>query len=240
MNTMLKQSKLLFSASIAFALMLLTGCSGGTSPPSSATGAANPAVRTTPTPDATTAATTKSTPAKDASMPSKDPANSAPTGTELAMFGGGCFWGVEHIFAEDVPGVLDAVSGYSGGHVDNPTYKQVSYEDTGHVEVVQITFDPTKVTYEQLVNFFYRMIDPTQVNGQGPDRGSQYRSVVFSYNDAQKEIAEKVKAQRQLTSKRPIAVVTEPAQKFYKAEDYHQNYYVKTGKQPYCHVLRPE
>jgi methionine-S-sulfoxide reductase len=156
------------------------------------------------------------------------------------MFGGGCFWGVEHIFAKEVAGVIDAVSGYSGGRTENPTYKQVCYEDTGHVEVVQITFDPSKVSYEQLVNYFYRMIDPTQMNGQGPDLGEQYRSVIFYYNEEQKRIAEKVRLERQPKYKRKIAVVEEPAQKFWKAEDYHQDYYVKTGKQPYCHVLRPE
>lgn len=159
---------------------------------------------------------------------------------ETAMFGGGCFWGVEHIFQKEVPGVIDVVSGYSGGHVKNPSYKQVCYEDTGHVEVVQVKFDPSKVSYEQLVNFFYRMIDPTQVDGQGPDHGDQYRSVVFYYNDDQKKIAEKVKAERASKYKKPIAVVNEPAQEFYKAEDYHQDYYVVHNKTPYCHFLRPE
>jgi methionine-S-sulfoxide reductase len=96
------------------------------------------------------------------------------------------------------------------------------------------------VSYEQLVNYFYRMIDPTQMNGQGPDLGEQYRSAIFYYSDEQKRIAEKVRVERQSKHKRKIVVVEEPAQKFWKAEDYHQDYYVKTGKQPYCHVLRPE
>lgn len=159
--------------------------------------------------------------------------------SQVAIFGAGCFWGVEHIF-KDQPGVLDAVSGYSGGRVKNPTYKQVSYEDTGHVEVVQVTFDPAKISYESLVDIFFRLHDPTQVDGQGPDIGEQYRSVIFYANDEQKQIAEKVKARRAPKYKRPIATTIEPAQEFYRAEEYHQDYYVKTGKTPYCHFLRPE
>jgi peptide methionine sulfoxide reductase msrA/msrB len=232
--------------------MLLSGCSGNTapSPSASSTPASSPqSTATAPTAAATSGgattstSTTTATPETSSVNPSSSSqpsqASSGPK-TELAMFGGGCFWGVEHIFAEDVPGVIDAVSGYSGGRTENPTYKQICYEDTGHVEVVQITFDPSKVSYEQLVNYFYRMIDPTQMNGQGPDLGEQYRSVIFYYSDEQKRIAEKVRVERQPKHKRKIVVVEEPAQKFWKAEDYHQDYYVKTGKQPYCHVLRPE
>ena len=159
---------------------------------------------------------------------------------QTAMFGGGCFWGVEHIFRKQVPGVIDAVSGFSGGHVLNPTYKQVCYEDTGHVEVVQITFDPSKVTYEQLVDYFFRLHDPTQGDRQGPDVGDQYKSVIYYYDDAQRETAEKVKARRQAKYTSPITTLIAKAGPFYKAEEYHQRYYEKNGKTPYCHILRPD
>lgn len=157
-----------------------------------------------------------------------------------AVFGAGCFWGVEHIFRMQVPGVLDAVSGYSGGKISNPTYQQVSYEDTGHAEVVQVTYDPSKVSYETLVDVFFRLHDPTQINRQGPDIGEQYRSVIFYATEEERATAEAVKARRQTRLKNPIATTIEPAQTFYKAEEYHQRYYQKTGKQPYCHFLQPE
>lgn len=164
--------------------------------------------------------------------------SSAPS-TDKALFGAGCFWGVEHIFAEQT-GVIDAVSGYAGGHVKNPTYEQICTDLTGHAEVVLVTFDPAKVSYEQLVDIFFRLHDPTQINRQGPDIGTQYRSVIFTYNDEQKRIAEAVKARRAAKHKRPIATTIEPAPEFYVAEKYHQDYYVKTGKQPYCHFLRED
>lgn len=175
------------------------------------------------------------------SVGSKDTNTNTKPATEVAIFGAGCFWGVEHIL-KDVPGVIDTVSGYSGGRVENPTYKQVSYDDTGHAEVVQVTFDPSKVTYEALVNVFFRLHDPTQVNGQGPDIGDQYRSVIFYTTDEQQKIATAVKNARNTSGKykKPIATTIENAAKFYPAEDYHQDYYVKTGKTPYCHYLRDE
>lgn len=160
--------------------------------------------------------------------------------TEVATFGAGCFWGVEHIFRHQVPGVIDAVSGFSGGKTENPTYRQVCYDNTGHAEVVQVTFDPSKASYEKIVDAFFRLHDPTQVDRQGPDIGDQYRSVIFYHSDAQKEAAQRVKASYQKKFSKPIATTIEPFRSFYKAEDYHQRYYDKTGKQPYCHVLRPE
>jgi methionine-S-sulfoxide reductase len=158
---------------------------------------------------------------------------------QTAIFGAGCFWGVEYIF-KDIPGVIDATSGYSGGHVANPTYEQVCSHDTGHVEVVQVTFDPSKTTYEAMVDVFFRLHDPTQVNGQGPDIGESYRSVIYYANDEQKLTAEKIKAARAPKYKKPIATTIEPAREFYRAEDYHQDYYQKHNKTPYCHYLRPE
>jgi methionine-S-sulfoxide reductase len=238
----------------ASAVLALSGCGNNagspaaqsSSPRPSTSGAAmNPQANTTATSatQTTTPSTSKATEAT--AMPitttAQTPKTQEPPApkTELATFGAGCFWGVEHIF-KDVAGVKDAVSGYSGGRVKNPTYRQICEEDTGHAEVVQLTFDPSVVSYEALVDIFFRLHDPTQVNRQGPDIGDQYRSVIFYHDEAQKQTAEKVKAARAPKYKKPIATSIEAAQTFYKAEDYHQDYYVKTGKEPYCHFLRPE
>ncbi len=149
---------------------------------------------------------------------------------EKATFGAGCFWGVEAAFRQ-VEGVLDTAVGYSGGNKDNPTYKEVCYEDTGHTEVVQVTFDPEKVSYPELLDVFWKTHDPTQVNRQGPDVGWQYRSVIFFHNDAQKEAArtslEKLEESKEYA--RPVATKIEPAKTFWKAEEYHQQYYEKHG-----------
>lgn len=155
---------------------------------------------------------------------------------EKATFGAGCFWGVEHVFRQ-VPGVLEAISGYEGGTVDHPTYEQVCSHSTGHAEVVEITFDPNLVSYESLLEVFWAMHDPTQVDRQGPDIGDQYRSVIFAHTDDQAEAAEKSKARAQERFDKPIATAIEPAATFWPAEDYHQEYYAKTGKEPYCHVV---
>lgn len=155
----------------------------------------------------------------------------------LATFAGGCFWGIEYNFGR-IPGVVDAVSGYMGGHVDNPSYKDVCYKDTGHAEVVQVTYDPDKVSYEQLVKIFFIMHDPTTLNRQGPDVGTQYRSAIFYHTPEQKETAEKVKAE--LASggkfKRPIVTEITEAGPFWKAEDYHQDY-IKKNPLRRCHVV---
>lgn len=158
----------------------------------------------------------------------------APAKTERAIFAGGCFWGVEHFF-EDEPGVISATSGYIGGAKDNPTYKEVCYTDTGHAEAVEVVYDPSKTTYEKLARIFFEIHDPTQVNRQGPDIGEQYRSAVFYVDDAQKATTEKLIAELKAKG---FGVVTEvvPAAKFWPAEDYHQDYYAKTGKTPYCHA----
>ena len=155
---------------------------------------------------------------------------------EQATFGAGCFWGVEYVFRR-VPGVTDAQVGYSGGRIPNPSYQQVCYSNTGHAEVTQITFDPSRVTYEQLLDVFWAMHDPTQVNRQGPDVGDQYRSVIFTHSEEQKAAAEASKERAQTRFKRPIATEIEPLEAFYVGEDYHQAYYEKNGHTPYCHAV---
>jgi methionine-S-sulfoxide reductase len=198
-----------------------------------------------PKPAASPSAPDKPAASPGAPMPADQPApdknaDSSKPKLEKALFGAGCFWGVEHIFRKDVPGVVEAVSGYAGGKTANPTYEQVCDHDTGHAEVVLVTFDPAKVSYEKLVDAFFRLHDPTQVNRQGPDIGDQYRSVIFYYTPEQKKTAEEVKARRATKHTKPIATTIEPAPEFYKAEEYHQKYYIKHNKQPYCHVLRPD
>ncbi|MGH9194717.1 MAG: peptide-methionine (S)-S-oxide reductase MsrA [Acidimicrobiia bacterium] len=155
---------------------------------------------------------------------------------EQGTFGAGCFWGVEYVFRR-VPGVFDVAVGYSGGSVPNPTYQQVCYMNTGHAEVTQVTFDNEKVTYEQLVDVFWALHDPTQVNRQGPDVGDQYRSVIFTHSDEQRQIAEASRERAQGGFKKPIATQIEPLDVFYPAEDHHQAYYEKNGHTPYCHVV---
>jgi peptide-methionine (S)-S-oxide reductase len=156
--------------------------------------------------------------------------------TESMTVGAGCFWGVEWVFRR-VPGVIDAVSGYAGGTTSDPTYREVCSHTTGHAEVVRVTFDTDVVSFEQLLEVFWAMHDPTQVDRQGPDVGDQYRSVIFAENDEQRRIAEASKERAQAHFKRPIATKIEPKATFYPAEDYHQRYYEGSGHQPYCHVL---
>lgn len=154
---------------------------------------------------------------------------------EMATFGAGCFWGIEAAFRR-VPGVVDAVVGYSGGHMENPTYKDVCTDETGHAEVVQVTFDPGKVSYEQLLEAFWQMHDPTQVNRQGPDFGSQYRTAIFFHSPEQEAAAKKSKAALDASGKfrRPVATEITPARAFYRAEEYHQKYLEKRGATS-CH-----
>lgn len=156
--------------------------------------------------------------------------------SKLATFGAGCFWGVEETFRQ-VPGVINTSVGYSGGNKENPTYEDVCSDQTGHVEVVQIEYNPDQVAYEQLLNIFWENHNPTEVNRQGPDIGTQYRSVIFYHNDEQKNIAEKSKAALDASGKwsRPIATSIEPAKNFYKAEEYHQRYLEKRGLGS-CHI----
>lgn len=157
--------------------------------------------------------------------------------TEKAVFAAGCFWGVESAF-RTVDGVSDAVSGYIGGATDNPTYKEVCSGNTGHAEAVEITFDPSVISYKELVELFWRVHNPTQVNRQGPDFGTQYRSAIFFQTLEQKEIAEQSKAALDASGrwKKPIATQIAPAGTFYRAEEYHQRYFEKTGR-PACHFF---
>ncbi len=154
---------------------------------------------------------------------------------EKALFGAGCFWGVEDFFRQ-VPGVSDAVSGYAGGTTDNPTYRQVCHDETYHAEVVEVTFDPAKVSYRTLVELFFRMHNPTQKNRQGPDFGTQYRSVIFTHGEEQARIAaeEKAKVEASGKWKQPVVTQIEPAPIFWKAEESHQRYFEKHGGS--CHV----
>ena len=159
---------------------------------------------------------------------------------EKATFGAGCFWGVESFFRE-VPGVGDAVCGYAGGEAANPTYKQVCTDTTGHAEVVQVSYDPAKVSYDRLLDVFFANHDPTTLNRQGPDYGSQYRSVVFAHSpDQEAKARARVEAlENAKRFRRPIVTAIEPFRNFYRAEEYHQRYFEKNGL-PSCHVKLPE
>ena len=154
--------------------------------------------------------------------------NAANTKYELATFAGGCFWCMVHPF-DQLPGVKEVLSGYTGGHTVNPTYEENSSGTTGHAEAIQITYDPMKITYTDLLEVFWRQIDPTDAGGQFVDRGNQYRSAIFYYNETQKRlaIASKKALERSKPFKGPIVTEIVPASEFYPAEEYHQHYYKK-------------
>jgi peptide-methionine (S)-S-oxide reductase len=156
---------------------------------------------------------------------------------ELATFGAGCFWGVESAFRQ-IPGVTDVKVGFAGGTTANPSYKEVCTGRTGHAEVAQVTFDPAVVSYERLLDAFWNMHDPTTLNRQGPDVGTQYRSAIF-FHSPEQEAAAKASLARLASSgrfKRPIVTQIAPAGTFYPAEDYHQRYFEKQGIEPTCHI----
>ena len=155
---------------------------------------------------------------------------------ETATFGAGCFWGVEESFRQ-ISGVIDTAVGYLGGHTQNPTYKDVCTDATGHAEVVQVTYDPAKVSYEQLLDVFWSSHDPTTLNRQGPDIGTQYRSAIFFHSPEQERLARASKEKMQASGKFRRAIVTEitAASTFYPAEDYHQKYLAKRGLS-HCHI----
>ncbi len=156
----------------------------------------------------------------------------AQEGMERAYFASGCFWCVEAIY-ESLKGVDEAVSGYSGGHTKNPTYESSNTGTTGHAEAVEVIYDPEVVSFRTLVEVYFGSQDPTQVNGQGPDRGSQYRSIIFYQNEKQEKIIEEVKAEVAKNYDEPIAAEILPFQKFWKAEDYHQDYEKNNPNNPY-------
>lgn len=158
---------------------------------------------------------------------------------ETATLAGGCFWGMEEIIRR-LPGVAQTTVGYSGGHTESPTYKEVCTGATGHAEAIEIKFDPATLSFEQLLEYFFRMHDPTTLNRQHNDVGTQYRSAIFYHSDAQRKTAEQVRAATDASGKWKRPVVTEivPAAKFFPAEDYHQDYLQKNPGGYNCHVLR--
>lgn len=160
----------------------------------------------------------------------------------IATLGAGCFWSVEAVF-ESLRGVESVTSGYAGGHVENPTYEQVCTGETGHAEVCQLRFDPSVISYRELLDVFFYIHDPTTLNRQGADVGTQYRSVIFYHNDQQKITAEKMKEQLNASGTLPAPVVTEidEFKNFYPAEAYHQDYYRENSSQGYCtFIIRPK
>lgn len=154
--------------------------------------------------------------------------------TQTATFAAGCFWGVEAAFRQ-IPGVIDAISGYTGGQTENPTYRQVCSHTTGHAEAVEVTFDPQRASYEQLLDAFWEMHDPTQLNRQGPDVGDQYRSAIFTHTPEQEQAAISSRDREQKKQQRPIVTQIVAAPKFWPAEEYHQRYFEKNGGAA-CHV----
>jgi peptide-methionine (S)-S-oxide reductase len=160
--------------------------------------------------------------------------------TETATLGGGCFWCTEAVF-QMLPGVKSVASGYAGGTTENPTYKDVCTGKTGHAEVIQIEYDPKQVSYEKILSTFWDVHNPTTLNQQGADTGTQYRSIILYKSEAQKAAAEKSKAEAQKHFDNPIVTEIVPLKKFYKAEGYHQDYYRSNPTQPYCRaVIRPK
>jgi peptide-methionine (S)-S-oxide reductase len=160
-----------------------------------------------------------------------------PDGAEFITLGAGCFWCTEAVF-QQIPGVLSVTSGYTGGATKNPTYQQICTGDTGHAEVSRIVFDPKKTSLEEVLGHFWHAHDPTTLNRQGGDEGTQYRSAIYYNDDGQRQIAEKSKAEAAKEFSRPIVTEITKAGEFYPAEDYHQNYYnLNKNKNPYCSVV---
>lgn len=166
--------------------------------------------------------------------------HAAQTKTESLVLGGGCFWCTEAAY-ELLPGVNSVVSGYAGGHVPNPTYEQIGTKKTGHAEVIKIDYDPTVVTLEKLLEFFWQVHNPTQVGGQGNDHGPQYRSIILFADAAQKAAAEKSKAAAEKVFRDPLTTELGPLEKFWPAEEYHQDYFRRNPNAGYCsYVIAPK
>lgn len=179
---------------------------------------------------------------KETASTALDENNVDTANTEIATFGTGCFWCTEAVM-ESLEGVKKVVSGYSGGHDSNPNYKEVCTGNTGHAECVEVTYDPKVITYAELLEAFFRSHDPTSLNRQGNDVGTQYRSVIFYHNDEQKQLAETAKTELDKSGAYGKPIVTEitKSQKFYPAEDYHQNYFANNPEQGYCaFVIAPK
>lgn len=167
-------------------------------------------------------------------------ADPEPMKTETATLGGGCFWCVEAVY-ERLPGIISVVSGYAGGQTENPTYEEIGTGKTGHAEVVQITYDPAKISYEKIIDLFWEAHDPTTLNRQGADTGPQYRSIILTENADQMRIANESKTRAQTKSTSPIVTEIVPLTKFYPAEDYHQDFYRENPMHPYNQaVIRPK
>ena len=167
-------------------------------------------------------------------------AESEPMKTEKATLGGGCFWCVEAVY-ERMPGILSVTSGYAGGQTENPTYEDICTGKTGHAEVVQIEYDPAKISYEKIIDLFWDAHDPTTLNRQGADVGTQYRSIILTANDEEARIANESKDRAQAKFKSPIVTEIVPLEKFYPAEDYHQDFYRENPMHPYnMAVIRPK
>ncbi|MDJ0839166.1 MAG: peptide-methionine (S)-S-oxide reductase MsrA [Acidobacteriota bacterium] len=158
------------------------------------------------------------------------------SGEQIATLGGGCFWCVEAVY-ERLKGVKSVVSGYAGGHTVNPTYEAVCSEATGHAEVIQVHFDPDIISYDEILDVFWQAHDPTTLNRQGADRGTQYRSVIMYGNEDQREAAERSKHEAEPRFKDPIVTQIVPLETFYEAEGYHQGYYTNNTNAPYCRVV---
>ncbi len=165
---------------------------------------------------------------------------SAPVKTESIVLGGGCFWCVQAAY-QLLPGVVSTTCGYAGGHTDNPTYEEVCTGETGHAEVVKVDFDPNVVSLDRVLAYFWKLHDPTSLNRQGPDVGTQYRSTILYSSEAQKEVVEKSLAEAQAGYSRKIVTVVAPLTKFWRAEDYHQDYFEKHPDRDYCaYVIGPK
>lgn len=219
---------------LACVLLALAACSGGvaTDGDSQPAGAATDVADAGPgTPRAS--ATTEDTTVSDEGV---DSAPAAPAAEEKATFGAGCFWCVEAVL-EQLDGVTDVTSGYMGGSVENPTYEQVCSGRTGHAEVVQVTFDPSVISYDTLLDWFWKLHDPTTLNRQGADVGTQYRSAIFVHSDVQRAAAERSKRAAQPRFADPIVTEITDATAYYLAEDYHQDYYRLNTRQGYCRAV---
>jgi peptide-methionine (S)-S-oxide reductase len=169
-------------------------------------------------------------------QPNKPMDTSSTNKTEIADLGGGCFWCMEAVF-ERLPGVISVTSGFAGGTTENPTYRDVCSETTGHAEVTEIEFDPAKISYDKLLEVFWQAHDPTTLNRQGADEGTSYRSIILFRDKKQQLLAEKSKLEAQKNFRDPIVTEIVPLKKFYKAEDYHQEYFDNNSNAPYCQVV---